>query len=179
MCLFFIAIWTSTKRGKQINRFNPATFLCLTQARSWSLSSAIMLWYFLCPLTWGERWFVVLLMLAELLTITFWNFIFITDWILNHFVKDGGLNSWSSRALTQPSKNNYHRSMHSYSEFLFKSSRYNEKSQFTFLNVWKSSAPCIIRLVVHIVHLQYILYWLKGSTWSWSFGSWVYNYLCT
>jgi len=42
-----------------INRFNSATFVCLSQARTW-ISNVI----------WCERWLLALLILVELLTIT-------------------------------------------------------------------------------------------------------------
>jgi hypothetical protein len=43
-----------------INRFNPATILFLSQARTW-ISNVICHGLILCSLTWGKRWFFILL----------------------------------------------------------------------------------------------------------------------
>jgi len=45
-----------------INRFNPATFLCLYQARSW-ISNTICHGFFLCSVIWHQRLLFVLLIL--------------------------------------------------------------------------------------------------------------------
>ena len=52
-----------------INRFNPITFLCLSQAKIW-ISNVVFHGFFLCSVSEGERWLFILLILVELLTIT-------------------------------------------------------------------------------------------------------------
>ena len=53
----------SEKEGwDPINRFNPATFLCLSLDFQHHIS-----WYFLCSIVWGEQWLFALLILVNLL----------------------------------------------------------------------------------------------------------------
>ena len=55
--------------GILIKWFNPATSVCLSEAKTWIIN-AIMLWSFLLSMVQGEGWSFVLLILVELLAIT-------------------------------------------------------------------------------------------------------------
>jgi len=52
-----------------INRFNPVTFLCLSQARAWISNVIISFSFFQWVKVRGENWLFVLLILVELMAI--------------------------------------------------------------------------------------------------------------
>ena len=62
------------ERCDHINRFKSAKFLCLSKNQDLDFQRH-MSCSFLCSMIWGQRWLFVLLVLVELLTITFLNFI--------------------------------------------------------------------------------------------------------
>ena len=80
-CLYLYCRWIPNYQEGEgwdpINRFNPATFVYLYQARYWIFSVICR-----CPppssMIWGERWLFILLILGELLSIAV-KFLFIID----------------------------------------------------------------------------------------------------
>jgi hypothetical protein len=64
-------LWIQLSNGDgcdTINRFNPATFICLSQARTGFQTSYVEV--FLCSVSEGEKWLLVLLILVEFFDIT-------------------------------------------------------------------------------------------------------------
>jgi hypothetical protein len=60
---FFSKIISEERGWDSINWFNTATFLCLSQARTW-ISTQIT-WSFLCSMSWDERCLFVLLISVD------------------------------------------------------------------------------------------------------------------
>jgi len=66
---FVLSLEIQLSRVYPVNRFNQATFLCLSQTRK-IITNVMCYMVFLCPMIWGERWLFVLLILVDLFTIT-------------------------------------------------------------------------------------------------------------